>query len=456
MALLLELSQILLTTFAFTLMNPFFWVVILLVTVQYQRVARLEKKLFGKVINRVWPQVRNSVGLGLAGGLLASALLLLFGLSLEQIGLTYIWLVAILLFLINPRFLCFAYAGGIVALAVILLRGASSFFPELAGLQFITQLLKIHIPSMLLLIALLHLIEALLIYLGGHRGSSPVYFKNRHGDVVGGFTLQRFWPLPLVALLVTVVLQAEAAGVNMPGWWPIIKSTLEPGFGQTLQYMAVPVVAGLGYTDLALSSTPREKSLLSARHLALYSFSLLGMGVAAEYFPLFTLPAVLLAPLGHELLIIYGKHRESSRAFRYTPVERGVRLMMVLPGSSAEQAGLREGDIILRVNGAGVVQNKDLMDLIESSYFMVLLEGERRDGSVFSTVLNKRAALAKRGSEPGGEPLAITPAVYSSLFRGAELGLILTPSSSSPVYVEVKRHKLSLLLPRLFAGRKKK
>jgi hypothetical protein len=32
----------------------------------------------------------------------------------------------------------------------------------------------------------------------------------------------------------------------MPDWWPILQTTLQPGEGQSLQYMIIPVAAGLG------------------------------------------------------------------------------------------------------------------------------------------------------------------------------------------------------------------
>jgi len=80
--------------------------------------------------------------------LLAGAIMLLLGLSLSQIGLLYIWPVALLLLLLHPRFLCFSYAGGIVALAVLVLRYILlPFFPALAEQALVAPLLEIHIPA---------------------------------------------------------------------------------------------------------------------------------------------------------------------------------------------------------------------------------------------------------------------------------------------------------------------
>ncbi len=443
MGLLWELTRVIAVTFALVFINPIFWAVMVLVLMQYRRVASLEKKLFGRVINSPWIQLRNSLALGTVGGAVASALLTFFGLSLEQIGLVFIWPVAILLLLLHPRFLCFAYAGGIVALGVLGFRAAVVFYPALAEQAVVGALLKVHIPSLLVLVALLHLMESLLISLGGYGGCSPIYVKNRRGEVVGGFSLQRFWPLPLVALLVTVILETEIAGVSMPEWWPILSSTISLEPGQTLQYMAVPVAAGLGYSDLALSSSPREKTSRSAGYLALYSLVLLAGAIAAEFFPVFTLPAVLLSPLGHELVILAGSRREMNRPPRYTPPHEGVQLLAVLPGSAATRAGLQEGDLLLRVNGTTVSGNDHFLITVEQSYFMVLLEGERR-GEYFQAVLNKNPHsegkkwfLQSWLPFAGAGPVSGAPAMH----RGAALGLILVPDPFTSVYVELRHSR---------------
>ncbi len=433
----LEIGQIFMTTFALSMFMPIFWIVLFLVFMQYRRLVATEEKLFGRSINNVGAQMLFSLALGAAGGFIASAVLIFMGLSLEQIGLYFIWPVALLLLLVNPRYLCFSYAGGIVAAAVLL--GRYLLIPLFPGLEqhfIIESLLRIHIPALLVLIGLLHLIEALLIYFGGHRGSSPIYLKKNDGKVVGAFTLQRFWPLPLVALLVTIVAQAEISGVNMPGWWPILEPTLQPGEGMSLQYMIIPVAAGLGYADMALSSTPRERTAFSARWLAVYSVILLVVAVGSEYLSWLVLPGVLFAPLGHELLIILGKKEEASRPPRFSMPEQGVPLMMVLPGTPAAEAGLLGDDLILRVNGEEVSDNRELLEKIEESYFMVLLEGTR-EGQPFSKVLKKNAA--PRANEQESFRARLDARSSPMLHRSAALGLITVPAPDSPVYMEVRK-----------------
>ena len=213
-----DMAVMLIKTFSYFLFNPLFWMVMVIVYFQYRRTTRMEERLFGRPLNNIWEQVIKSLVLGCGGGFLASVILLVLGLSLDRIGIEFIWPVAILLLLINPRFLCFAYAGGIVSVGVLVAKFITRSYAPAADHAFISSLLEINLTGLLILVAVLHLVESLLIYIGGHWGNSPVYFKAPTGQIVGGFSLQRFWPVPLVGMIVS--LQPETSEL-MSGSIPV-------------------------------------------------------------------------------------------------------------------------------------------------------------------------------------------------------------------------------------------
>lgn len=317
-----------------------FLVVMALIAVQYGRIERMKESFYGMETGRAWPSVLTATGFGLLGGLAGSCLMVFIGLTLSESGLIYLWPVAILLMLINVRFLCFAYAGGVLALSSLLLG-----FPA------------INVPQIMALVAILHMVESFLILAGGHLGAVPAYVKGPEGKVIGGFTLQKFWPIPILVLAVMAGGTVQG-GVEMPAWWPLVKPGV-PGDPQALTYVLMPVIAGLGYGDVAIARSPAEKSRLSSLYLGIYSLVLLVMAVLAEQSRGAALVAALFSPLGHEAVIFIGRQIELKEKPLYIPPERGIRVLDVLPGGAAWCAGLRSGDIVLALNGESLASKTE-------------------------------------------------------------------------------------------------
>ncbi|WP_031516719.1 PDZ domain-containing protein [Desulfofalx alkaliphila] len=364
----LEVIPLLITQLIEAILHPIFWLVIILVAFQYRRTLREKHRLFGFKHGRWWPDTLQAAGYGVLGGLIGSILMLFVGLTLTGSGLIYLWAVALLLMMINLRFLCFAYAGGILSLAHLLFG-----WPEIS------------VPQVLALVAILHMVESILIYFSGHLGAVPSYFKMAGNRVVGGFVLQRFWPIPVVALLVIGVAELPPEGVPMPEWWPLIKPRVE-GDPEMLLYGLIPVVAGLGYGDMATARKPQEKARLSAKYLAIYSLILLVLAVLSDQYLLMGLMAALFSFLGHEAVIYIGKKVEMTQQPIYVPPGQGVMVLDVLPKTPAWNAGLRSGDVILAVNDIPLYSKSTLQymlhhneGLLEFSYISSEQQAYRRE-----------------------------------------------------------------------------
>ncbi len=319
-----------------------FWVVLFFVAIQYRRIARMRESLFGIRGNTVLKDTATATLYGIIGGAVGSLLLVLTGIDINRLGIAYIWPLALFLMLINPRFLCFSYAGGIVALSKLLLG-----VPEV-----------VDIPQLMGLVAILHLVESLLISFSGHQGATPMFTRNASGQLVGGFTLQKFWPLPLVAVAFLSGNPGYTLLPAMPGWWPAIR------FGQEFPLAAVgvlvPFVAGLGYGDLALAHTPVEKSKMSARNLSIFSLILLVLSLLASRIPVFEYLAAIFAPLGHEVVIYIGQKTELGGKPIFVPPLRGVRVLEAVPNTAAQAVGIRSGDVIYAINGEAMNGKGDI------------------------------------------------------------------------------------------------
>jgi len=318
-----------------------FLLVVFIIAVQYHRMEKMRQGFFGFKTRHTGKDILAAVFAGILGGLAGSFLVVFIGLTLSVEGLGYLWPVAILLMLINIRFLCFAYAGGVLALSNLLLG-----FPE------------INVPQIMALVAVLHMVESFLILTGGHLGAVPAYIKGPGGKIVGGFTLQKFWPIPIMILVVITGGMIEG-GIEMPDWWPLINPGVTDGTAG-LTYMLLPLVAGLGYGDIAMARSPAEKSRLSSFYLGGYSLILLVLAVFAGQSRAVALVAALFSPLGHEAVIYIGKRIELKQKPLYVPPAQGTRVLDVFPGGPAWRAGLRSGDVITAVNGMALTGREAL------------------------------------------------------------------------------------------------
>ena len=336
---LAALLPLMLKSFLSLLMDWIFWVIVLLVALQYKRMARTSQQIFDLPEESIWPPVLQATLFGIAGGLVGSILLITVGISVLELGISYLWITAVILMLINQRFLCFAYAGGVLCLFKLIFG-----FPAVSVAQVMG------------LVAILHMVEALLILCSGSLAPLPVYVRTRQGRVVGGFNLQKFWPLPIVALLAWVLPSQEIIrdAVAMPNWWPLIKTELLQGQGEPI-YMMMPVVAALGYGDIAITVKPEDKTRRAALELAGYSLVLLILAIGASYQPVLAIFAALFGPLGHELLIRIAQRREMQGEPLFVQPQRGVMVLHILPQSPLRRAaGVIRGDILLSINGQPV------------------------------------------------------------------------------------------------------
>lgn len=382
-------------------LSPIFWVLAGIVGYQYARMSRLKTQLFGVSDLSVIKVTLNSILFGIIGGVIGSLLMVLFGVTISGYGLFFVFMLAVILMLYHPRFLCFAYAGGGISLFSLAFG-----FPAL------------NVPHLMALIAILHVIESILIRLSGDRGALPVYTYNAAGQGVGGFNLQKFWPVPIVVMSIISRETGGSSGIDMPAWWPL----LNPGLlDSSLQmYGLLPAAVGLGYGELALTGSPQQRRRLSARTLGGYSLILLTLAVLASYYPLLSWAAALFAPLGHEAVIRRSLRQELAGPAKYVLSSRGLRLLDVLHNSPAYRAGLRSGDVISEVAGVPTRSRQALFEAFKTASLPVEVKYWRSDKPPGRDFTEQLQQLTMEPVEP------------------ERLGLILVPGYGGERYLEFR------------------
>jgi len=354
------MGKVLLNAFTSPMFIIIYLLLLAIVAWQYRRLEDMTRSLCNYSRNRYLHSALISASLGILGGLLGSILLIFIGIDLSHLGIMYLWLIAVLLMLVNPRFLCFAYAGGILSLISLAVG-----YPD------------INIAQLMGLIAVLHMVESMLILLNGRATPIPVYLKSGQ-SLRGGFNIQYFWPIPLIILMAGGAAD-PAAGVSMPDWWPLIKDYASFDYGRN--YSLLPVLAVLGYGEISSTHVPEQRIKKSASNLFGFSMILLLLAILSSHWEQFTLIAALFSPLGHEFVIWLGMREERNRQPIYVNPPRGIMVLEVMKASLASRSGIRSRDTILSINGEPVNDMGAVQQFLNSGFreleLEILREGQR-------------------------------------------------------------------------------
>lgn len=351
------------------LMQPFYYISIILIALLYRRQVLLERKLFHVRLNGWGLQTWRTFLGGLIAGLAVSVVMAFLGISLTFGAVLCIWVTAIVLMLFRVRFLCFAYSIGVLGITQFIL----SWFPQWQPNGFIgdikSTIMGLDIPSLLALAAVLHFAEAVLVVIQGSKFATPLFLEGKRGKLVGGYNMQSFWPLPLFLLI-------PATGGNMVlPWTPFFGGE---GWSSGFGILVLPVLIGFG--EMTQSMLPRQKALMTSKRLVIYSAVLLALSLLAEWWsPLMIVTA--LAALGlHEGLVWYSRYEESQKSPVFVNPTKGLRVLAVLPGSPADELGILAGETILKVNGALIHNKEELHAALRQNSAFCKLEVQNHQG----------------------------------------------------------------------------
>ncbi|MDD9271835.1 PDZ domain-containing protein [Paenibacillus sp. GCM10023248] len=415
MDVLIQLLDRLLQAAGQLLMNPFYYIGIIFIVLHYRKQIQLERKLFHTKLHSLMNETWRTVLWGWIGGLAASVLLLFVGVSIDAEAVLLLWVITIVLVMVRVRFLCLAYAAGILGVAQAVL----SWLPNAADLTASVPVLKIvanaDIPSLLLIVAVLHLLEGLLTQYQGARMTTPLFLEGKRGQIIGGQQLQGFWPVPLFLL----VPAAGGGELGLP-WATLFGANLASGW--TL--LAFPAM--IGFTELTISKLPRRQARFSANLLYLYGLIMLGAAVAAHFWPPVLIAGALLSMALHEGLIRYNQWLEDKQAPFYVHSPRGLMVLSVVPNSPAQELGIQVGELIHKVNGHKVRTKTDLHQAMGLNSAFCKLE-----------VLNEQ-----------GEVRFLHRAIFAGDHH--QLGIILAPDQQALYFTEHRPvHLLSYLRGRI-------
>jgi hypothetical protein len=399
--------------------HPFYYLGILFIVLQYRIQIQLERKLFHTRLHSLFGEIWRVLLWGWIAGIAASLAMAAVGAAVRMEAVLLIWLLALVLMLFRVRFLCFAYSIGIVGVMHALLSLTAWRPAQETAAQAVDALVSLHMPSLLALVAVLHLLEAVLMYAQGSRMAVPLFLQGKRGKIIGGYSIRGFWPVPLFLL---VPLSSGGSSFSMP-WTPWFAADL-PLTGWT--FLTFPVI--IGFSAETVSELPRDKVKTSATQLAVYGLAALLLALIAQFWPIFVGISSMLVVLLHEAVILLGGRRENSKAPLYVHHAKGLRVLGVLPGTPAAEMGIQPGEIIHRVNGVKVRSKEELHHALSVNPAFCKLE-----------VINRQ-----------GESKFLQRAIFSGEHH--QLGIILAPDEHALYFVSKKPFTLFSLLRQKRSG----
>ncbi|MEO2207471.1 PDZ domain-containing protein [Paenibacillus pabuli] len=346
--------------------QPFYYIAVILIALIYHRQLLQERRLFHvRLQSSITQTIRALLG-GIVIGASVSVVSIFLGTHLTLASVICIWVATLVLALFRIRYLCFAYAAGLLGVVQFGLNVASGWQPE-GWLGSVTEALRaLDMPALLVLAALLHLGEAMLVRLQGVSMASPLLFEGKRGKLVGGYQLQHFWPVPLLILVPITGSGAELA------WNPLLNA----GGGYML--MALPILLGFG--EVTQSMLPGQKVQISAKRLLFYGTGLLVLSLLAAWWSPLMVVAALAAFIGHEFLVWYSGFEEQHRSPVFVHPVHGLKVLGVIPDSPAAELGIEAGETLYKVNGVMVHSPEDLHRALRMNPAFCKLEVRNHQG----------------------------------------------------------------------------
>lgn len=346
--------------------QPFYYIAVILIALIYHRQLLQERRLFHvRLQSSITQTIRALLG-GIVIGVIVSVISIFLGAHLTLASVICIWAATLILALFRIRYLCFAYAAGLLGVVQFGLNLGSGWQPE-GWIGSVTEALRaLDMPALLVLAALLHLGEAMLVRLQGVSMASPLLFEGKRGKLVGGYQLQHFWPIPMLIMVPVTGGGAELA------WSPLLNA------GGSYMLMALPILLGFG--EVTQSMLPGQKVQISAKRLLLYGTGLLVLSLLAAWWSPLMVVAALAAFVGHEFLVWYSGFEEQHRSPVYVHPVHGLKVLGIIPDSPAAELGIEAGETLYKVNGVMVDSPEELHRALRMNPAFCKLEVRNHQG----------------------------------------------------------------------------
>lgn len=341
-------------------LNPLFYIILLFsFFLGFQR-TKQERKDFNSRIHSTFLGWSEFVWPGIIVGFILTVVMLALGIVIP-VGFLFLTSILTAIFILTKqlRWLSPAY---IVGLAIIF----SLFLPKIEiENEWLMGLLAIPannpIMYLAIMLTLLMLAEGFLILKKGYFYTSPKLKKSKRGKSIGTHVAKKLWMVPMIILI-------PGEGIHsIFEWWPVFTTPYE-----TFSFLAIPV--GIGFQQQVQSTLPKEAIQMTGRRVLGLSLIVMFITIGAYWFPILAIAAAVVAIIGRELIIIRQKMIEENNVSFFATRSTGIVILGVIPDSPAYKMSLQVGEIVTKVNGKQVRNEKEFYEALQVNRAFCKLE----------------------------------------------------------------------------------
>ncbi|WP_026885223.1 hypothetical protein [Clostridium beijerinckii] len=362
---------------------PLVFLLILLIIVLHsknKKVVTMQKIILGGSVNSSIELTLSQLVLGIIGGIIGSIILTSLGVVFsENSGISYLFVISILLMLIRPRLICFSYSGAILGGLVIIIKLINIFIPNSLGV------LDLNIFYLAILIGVFHVIEGILVIIDGDRGAVPV-FTNRNNKILGGYALKRYWALPIAIIIAmnanNSMLSYMTDSISNPDWWPLIKLPYGLALIAGSIISIVPFYMVLGYSSITFTKSKREKAVSSGVHILVYGILLIISAQIARFGIIGEIFIVIFMPVTHELMLKLQVNSEKNKMPKFVSDEEGLMVLEISADSKMREFGIGIESKVLSVNGKSINSEAEVYGILKENLYNAVLKVKNSHGMV--------------------------------------------------------------------------
>ncbi|MBM7580096.1 PDZ domain-containing protein [Jeotgalibacillus terrae] len=343
-------------------LNPVFIIALLAAVIAGVVRVKRERRDLRTAVKPWYIESLSLIGISLIIGVVLSGVISGGGLVLEA---TWIYGVSLLmiLFTVTGQFRLLS-AGFIFPIAFISMNTMSYFNVTLP--EWAPSLPQTFVAAGVLM-GLLLIAEGLLIQINAVKQTSPRLVKTPRGMKAGAFFTKRIW---LVPLLVPI----PEGLISGAGWWPLLS------VGDSYSLMILPAV--LGYQLTVVHDLPQSILKVNAAQVIWLGALTSVLAAGSIWAPYLIIASFAIAFAGKVFIMLKTRKVCRRSGYHFINGDKSVMIIDVLPGTPAAKMGLLRGEMIHKVNGQIVSNEREFYQAVQKSRAHCKLEVLNHAGEV--------------------------------------------------------------------------